>query len=130
MYNNSIKQRYEVIDQDIEAGTITVENIEDYIPDIPTLQYPVPSEEILINVTSVKPEYEDEFPTGEFMVDNFEQVQQYTSTLENLVVPSDTIGTSMRGTVPSEIKLRIVNRIVTLKFQGLYSELYTDTILG
>lgn len=130
VYNNSIKQRYEVIDQDIEAGTITVENIEDYIPDIPTLQYPVPSEEILINVTSVKPEYEDEFPTGEFMVDNFEQVQQYTSTLENLVVPSDTIGTSMRGTVPTEIKIRIVNRIVTLKFQGLYSELYTDTILG
>lgn len=130
VYNNSIKQRYEVIDEDITKGTITVEDIEDYEPNFPALQYPVPSEEILINVTSVQPEYEDVFPTGEFMIDNFEQAQQYIGTLDYLVTPTDTIGTSIRGTVPTETKVRVVNKILTLKLQGLYSELYTDSMLS
>ena len=127
VYNNSIKQRYEVINQDIEAGTITVQEIEDYNPDFPVLQYPVPDEEILIDVTSVQEQYEDVFPTGEFIVDNFKQAQQYISTLEHLVVPSDTIGTSMRGNVPDSTVIRVSNaKTITMKLQGLYSELYTE----
>ena len=129
VYNNSIKTTYTVLSQDKSTNTLAVSSIEDYIPNYPKLQYPLPSEEIMINVTSVKEEYEEEFPTGEFILNNFSQVQAYTGTLENLTVPSNTVGDSIGKQVPTSIEVLVsslTGYTITLELLGLFSEFYNS----
>lgn len=129
VYNNSIKTKYTVLSQDKSTNTLQVASIEDYTPNYPKLQYPVPSDEIMINVTSVKEEYEDEFPTGEFLLDNFAQVQAYTSTLANLTVPSNVVGDSIGKQVPLTMDVLVsslTGYTVTLQLIGLFSEIYNS----
>lgn len=129
VYNNSIKTKYTVLSQDKSTNTLQVASIEDYTPNYPKLQYPVPSDEIMINVTSVKEEYEDEFPTGEFLLDNFAQVQAYTSTLANRTVPSNVVGDSIGKQVPLTMDVLVsslTGYTVTLQLIGLFSEIYNS----
>lgn len=85
VYNNSMdfntREVYTVqspvIVEEGLTSTLTLDRpIQDF-PVYPELQYPKPNEEMLLNMEYSK--YQDIMPTGEFMVDNFEEVRSYLS---------------------------------------------------
>lgn len=108
------------------GNQITVASIADYTPNFPQVQTPTPSEEIEISVTYVTREFEDVFPTGEFILDDFNQTQNYIGTLENLVIPSDTIHDNMYSNVAKTMSISTQAGITTMNLLGLYSEIYNE----
>lgn len=93
-----------------------------YSPVFPTLQKEVPATDILITVTSTKDE--DNFPTGEFIVDNFQQCKSYIETYPNLVSPTTQIYNNINKEVPTE--MQISTDLPTMQFLGLYSDVYKN----
>jgi hypothetical protein len=92
----------------------------------PQLLYPNPSEETLINITSVDESIENVFPRGEFIVDNFQEVQDYISKIAQLTYPSTTNYNNMYKRVPNIIALtEAINGVETMELMGLYSEVYS-----
>lgn len=128
------------------SATITVEeDIDDYnyIDTCPKLYIPVPdptvNTEVLIDVTSVSEGAQEVFPMGEFMVDSFEQCQNYIRTLAGLRWPSVDIKSNLYNEVPPSIELveipdlttsiagdTIGCSIASMEFKGLYSMIYTE----
>ena len=101
-------------------------NIEDLYP---KLLYPNPSEEILINVTSVDESLEDVFPIGEFMVDSFEEVQEYINMIVGSAKPSEQTYKNMYKDISDSME--IPEHIVegnTMYFVGLYSQRYSEGV--
>lgn len=86
------------------TNSITInEEISPYTPQYPTCTIQEPYTDILINVTSSM--YEEAFPIGEFIVDNFNQCKKYLSLLPNLLIPTDTIYSNINSVVPSTIQI-------------------------
>ena len=128
--------------QSYTPTTITVSTlIPDYTPNYPELLIPKPTGEVetLIEVTSVKEEYQDIFPTGEFMTDSFEQCVNYIGLLEGLTQPTEEIKNNMYQPLPKETEAptniknytiategTINPPIPTMKFKGLYSNVYSE----
>ena len=128
------------------TNTITITgDIEDYTPNYPQLQIPVPTgnTEVLIDITYVGEDSQSLLPIGEFMVDNFKQCKQYINTyvglIKGLTTLTDTTKDRMYQKVEEEIPLTSVNdyttsevgdkiscSISTMKFKGIYSENYSD----
>lgn len=116
----------------------------DFTDTCPKLYIPVPNPlvntEVLIDVTSVSENAAEIFPMGEFMVDSFEQCQDYIGTLAHLVKPSETIKENLYKEIPSSIELEEIPDLTTsvegdkiscsienIEFKGLYSKIYTET---
>jgi hypothetical protein len=128
------------------TSTITVaESIStyDFTTTCPKLYIPVPNAaedaEVLIDVTTVSDNAAAVFPLGEFMVDNFEQCQDYIGTLKGLVKPTATIKDNLYKELPSALELvaipdlttaregdTISCSIPTAEFKGLYSNIYSE----
>ena len=102
---------------------------------------PVPTQdaEVLIDVTSVSENAESIFPMGEFMVDSFEQCQNYIGTLSGLVEPTETIKNNLYKEIPDSMELKEIPDLTTsiegdkiscslesIEFKGLYSKNYTE----
>lgn len=137
IYNptESMTNLYEV--SVITGSALTVPQVlTEYMPDYPQVQKPVPTPETLITVADSK--NEDKFPNGSFMVDNFEQVQNYIGLYKTLPVPTDDIEQNIGSKVPDTytISLPIYNSHDTsiklydidyMTCHGLYSESYSET---
>ena len=109
-----------------------------WTPTYAKLCFPEPSQEVLLNITTVKESMETEFPIGEFMVDNMEQAIQYLSTCTGLITPTDIntklkeyivqkpVEENLNAEVPAEItfKKELISGIESMTLQGLYSEIY------
>ena len=127
------------------GGDSGAEDIDDYdyIETCPKLYIPVPNPtvntEVLIDVTSVSERAREVFPMGEFMVDSFEQCQNYIRTLAGLRWPSVDIKSNLYNEVPPSIELveipdlttsiagdTISCSIASMEFKGLYSMIYTE----
>lgn len=128
------------------ANSITVaEDIAayNYTSTCPKLYLPIPKPtedtEVLIDVTSVSDNAKEVFPMGEFMVDNFEQCQNYIGTLAHLVVPSEEIKDNLYTEIPQSMELVAIPDLTTaregdtitcsiseMEFKGLYSKIYTE----
>ena len=111
----------------------------------PTLYIPIPNNqgdvETLVDITSVSDKASSSMPLGEFMVDSFEQCQDYLGTLSGLVTPSEKNKLNLYKEV-QELSLDTIPNLTTAKstdsiswinpnvegmtFQGLYSQVYTD----
>lgn len=103
-----------------DEATLTCEflsgELTEYSVDYPLLQIPIPSSEILIQVTeSSNP---DNFPTGEFLVNNFTQCQEYLATLDGLVVPTNTVYNNI-GKEPQNIPASSL--LPEIVYKGLFS---------
>lgn len=114
-----------------------------YTSTCPRLYIPVPSPaedvEVLINVTSVSENAETVFPMGEFMVDTFEQCQNYIGTLAGLVKPTETTKENLYKQLPTSMELTSILDLTTafegdtitcsiesMNFVGLYSKIYSE----
>lgn len=62
-------------------------NIE--MAEYPQLQYPVPSEDMLIEVTKVNEEYKSILPTEKFILNSYSEADAYIGLCPNLLKPSD-----------------------------------------
>lgn len=127
------------------TNTITVTgNIEDYTPNYPQLQIPIPTgnAEVLIDVTYVGEDSKSLLPIGEFMVDNFQQCKQYIDIyygfIRGLKELSDTTKENMYQKV-TDMELTPIEDLTTvdrsdtircsveyMKFKGVYSEIYSE----
>lgn len=127
------------------TNTITVTgNIEDYTPNYPQLQIPIPTgnAEVLIDVTYVGEDSKSLLPIGEFMVDNFQQCKQYIDIyygfIKGLKELSDTTKENMYQKV-TDMELTPIEDLTTvdrsdtiecsveyMKFKGVYSEIYSE----
>ena len=129
---------YTVAEETLEGtDTITVtETVEPYTPEYPTLTYPKAHEDIQISVT-----YSanlDKFPTGDFIVDNFEQCCNYISLAGvSAVLPTETIINSVSQKVPTTYEVELqdaqvpdehgeLTHTLVMTCAGLYSEIYKD----
>ena len=122
VYNNSINTVYEVINQ--EENKVTVqEDIEDYNPIYPQLQYPVPSHEVLIEITKVKDKYESMLPLGNIMLDTPQQALDYLDSYTFVNTPrADMIELPYTEYEPiPSIELESVGD-TPCQFLGLYNE--------
>ena len=143
--DETIITNYTVSAQTSTTSLTVEESIDDYsyMTTCPKLYIPVPdptvSTEVLVDVTSVSESAQEEFPMGEFMVDNFRQCQSYMRTLPGLVVPSNDIKNNLYNEIPPSIVLEripdltttasgdyISCSIETMDFKGLYSKIYTE----
>lgn len=111
-----------------------------YTDTCPVLYIPVPmgETEFLIDVTSVSDDVEGHFPTGEFMVDNFEQCQAYIGLLAQLEKPKNPNKTNLYKQIENPMPLEPVKdltRVNTIMLQcsltdmtflGLYSHVYSE----
>lgn len=112
--------------QSVGQDYITVvETIGNYIPNYPTIQKLVPSSETMITVTKSDL---DEFPTGEFLLDNFDQAQAYIQTVAKLPFPSDIVGANLYNKVAKQYALSepTSTGISYMTLLGLYSKIYVD----
>lgn len=131
VYNNSISTEVTVTSQTIvdNKTQLTVTGtIEDMTPDFPKLQYPLPTPEVKINVTSVEETLEEIFPIGEFMVDNFDQCIQYLSTLAGLVTPTEEQKENLlTHKVAETIDIPSTSTgITSMTCKGIFSEVYPE----
>lgn len=140
-FSNNPLTSYTIQEVNTGDNTITTTTtMPEYIAQYPQLQNPEPSDEILITVTWVTEKNINKFPTGEFMVDNFEQAQGYLGLAPNLVVPDSTIQDNMYKEVPNTMNIRnwdILLKPATetepakylqeMQLKGLYSEIYEST---
>lgn len=127
VYNNNVSTEHTVLAQDKENNIIVVDSIEEYIPQYPNLQYPSPSSEVMVNITDVDEDKEDELPIGEFLLDTPEQAQTYLSNYSWVVVPPNMSELAKLKHVIAKIPLVLTNENVILKSLGLYSEVYSDS---
>lgn len=83
-YNSNIKDigSYTVTDTSESNRTLTVaETItNEWTAELPTLRKLIPSEETLLNITDVEESLERIFPTGEFLLENYESAKEYLLT--------------------------------------------------
>lgn len=140
IYNpeKSMTNLYEV--SAISDTTITITtDIDEYTPNYPEVQKPLPTEETLITVTdSIN---EAKFPSGSFMVDNFKQVQNYLGIYKTLPIPTDegdnNIKDSIGQAVPKTYTISVpilkphdenitLYTIEYMTCHGLYSEVYSE----
>lgn len=63
------------------------------LKEYPQLQYPVPSTDILVEVTKVRDEYKDVFPVGKFILNTYNEANSYIGLCPNLIKPSDMLKT-------------------------------------
>lgn len=131
VYNDNVRTELTVTNQTVvnNRTQLTVsQNIENYTPEFPQLQYPLPTTEIKINVTSVEEDLEELFPIGEFMVDDFEQCQNYIGTVYGLVVPSASIENNLYNKqVPTTYTITETSTgITSMTCLGIFSEVYTE----
>ena len=126
----------------INTGTneITLNAVIGEMPAYPTASLNIPNDEILLSITSVSEYLEDVIPTGDFILDNFEQCQNYVVTLKD----EDNRVTSKRSFVPEipdsintnmyqELKEGNVISITysgegvkEAEFKGLYGDIYSS----
>lgn len=141
--NNLVSSRIMVYNNDIQVGstivtaqsdrTLTTENIlEPYEIELPHILYPEPKKDIMIDVTYTNKEYEDKFPTGQFILNEFSQLQRYVNTMNGLIpVPTNVTGSLLNKKVPLtkiiEVKdwrgtSYIPPQFITLYCIGVYEE--------
>ena len=97
VYNSSIdsKQEYLVQSAELEEGlysTLTVNRnieVEEGYPKYPTINYPTPSEDIMVDVTYVSATGKEILPIGKFIVDNYEEADEYIGLFSKAIKPSD-----------------------------------------
>ena len=98
------------------------EPLHTYTPVYPKLQIKEADTSILIEVTSTQDE--NKFPTGEFIVDNFEQCRAYINTYTGLSVPSYTVYSNIGKTVGGTIT---VSGLPDIQYAGIFSQKYTPS---
>jgi hypothetical protein len=115
----------------------------DYTKACPQLYIPVPTldedAEVLIEITSVSKNAETLMPLGEFMVDSFEQCQDYLGTLSKLVIPTEKTKNNMYKELPTIYPLEEILDITTnyegdkiscsiesMTCKGIYSKVYSE----
>lgn len=121
------------------CGTITsytgTEPLKNYTPVYPHLQASIPDTAILIQV--VNSDNTDLMPTGNFVVDNFEECQDYLKlykevtteeTIYYSLIPSETIYNNIGEEVGEDITFKGSSYPLrqTYVFLGLYSLVYKD----
>lgn len=122
VYNKDIRVEKTVTNQDPDGTTLTVNSIDTFNPDYHELKHPTSSSEMKIDVTYVAERFEDIFPIGEFIVDNFEQARAYLLLLQSLQVIEDNNADNIYKQVPTTMTIGNY----TAKFKGLYTEVYGE----
>lgn len=125
---------------DSETREISLNSVIGEMPEYPTLSLNIPDTEILLNISSVNEYLEDVIPTGNFMLDDFEQCQNYIVTLKE----EDNSVTSKRSYIPEipdsinenmyqELKEGNIielnytgDGVKEIEFKGLYGTVYTN----
>lgn len=102
------------VDSDISA----------YTPNYPTLNILEIPEEIQINVTSVEDEYAGVFPTGEFTLDNFTQLESYVGLLVGLTCPTEENYIKLYSSVTP---ITHIGEYTNITMLGLYSDVYEES---
>lgn len=92
-------------------GVITEEDVDISMVDYPQLQYPVPSEDMLIEVTSTTDEVK--FPTGKFILNSYTELNNYIGLCNNLLKPSDMAKTyeEDRNLYERDVEENLYNRL-------------------
>lgn len=119
--NNTLIGNYKAITSTTEE--ITLQNAPTYTPRYP--QALIPSMNCEVATTDSK---SDNFPTGIFIVDTFEQAIQYISTYPLLplpYIPTQEHKNNLYSKVPTTISVSI-GQITSMNLLGLYSQIYTD----
>lgn len=98
----------------------------EYTPVYPKVQASIPDTAILIQVSSS--DNTELMPTGNFIVDNFEECQDYLRLYENTLIPSETIYNNIGEEVGEDITFEdtLYHLQQTYVFLGLYSLVYKD----
>ena len=96
-YNSNIqnidKTKYKVTSMLEENGkyigvtTETTVNID--MEEYPQLQYPIPSTDMLVEVTKVNEEFKSILPTGKFILNSYSEADAYIGLCSNLIKPTD-----------------------------------------
>ena len=108
----------------IDNKTLTISlPITNFTANYGLLRQPTPYPETLITVDSST--NTNLLPTGSFMVDNTEQVNQYLSLLPNLTLTNSGNYESLNKTVPQTYPVSI-GSVEYMSLLGLYSEIYKD----
>ena len=114
----------------VEANILTCTylsgTLKSYTVNYPLLQIPVPYSNILLSVTTSTDEAK--LPTGEFMLDDFNQCQEYLGLLDGNTLPTDSVYAKLGAEVGAE-DIQIVYRELTpipVNFLGLYSQVYAS----
>lgn len=111
----------------IEGNLITTgDSLTPFTPNYALLIKPEPYPEMLITVDYTK--NSDLFPTGQFMVDNSEQLEAYLKLLPNLTLTNSDNYACLNELVPTSMPVVVgdINPITTMSLLGLYSEVYTE----
>lgn len=119
-----VKGKYTVASAN--TSTITVEEtLEAFTQEYPVLKLGEPSTETLIGTTYSEV---SSFPTGDFLLDTFEQAASYVGTIgEGVPVPTDSIKKNLYKEVPSTYSIEETDTGITnMKLLGLYSYVYQD----
>lgn len=97
-----------------------------YTPVYPHLQASIPDTAILIQVANS--DNTELMPTGNFVVDNFEECQDYLRLYENTLIPSETIYNNIGEEIGEDITFEdnLYHLQQTYVFLGLYSLVYKD----
>lgn len=112
------------------CGTITsytgTEPLKNYTPVYPKVQASIPDTAILIQVANS--DNTELMPTGNFVVDNFEECQDYLRLYENTLIPSETIYNNIGEEIGEDITFEdnLYHLQQTYVFLGLYSLVYKD----
>ena len=93
-----------------------------YTPVYPELQTRTPDTNILIEVTDTS--NSNVFPTGEFMVDNFEQCREYIGLYTGLAIPSYEVYNRINQEVGGDVI--ISDALPACTYLGVFSQVYTD----
>lgn len=108
------------------TDTITVEEtLEPFTQEYPVLKLGEPSTETLIGTTYSEV---SSFPTGDFLLDTFEQAASYIGTIgEGVPVPTASIKENIYKEVPSTYSIEETDTGITnMKLLGLYSYVYQE----
>lgn len=121
----SINEQQTVINAPVTSYTGT-EPLKNYTPVYPKVQASIPDTAILIQV--VNSDNTDLMPTGNFVVDNFEECQDYLRLYENTLIPSVTIYNNIGEEIGEDITFEdnLYHLQQTYVFLGLYSLVYKD----
>ncbi len=112
---------------------IVSELLEPYTAKYGLLRKPVPFSEVQINI--LYSNAEDEFPTGEFIVDNSIQAVQYLKLMDDLVYPSESsfgrfskVNAEVETLIPVEFPPKNPENptptVILMRLLGLYSHIY------
>lgn len=131
LYLSDNTSKVYIVDTVLENTIHVTEEVQEYnVQEVyPKLKFPKPSPEVLINVTSIDESVENVLPVGEFIVDTFEEVQDYLHRVAYTVKPSKAIKNNMYKEVPSSMSIGKIldnTEINTMEFKGLYSQIYKE----